>query len=54
MELDRHRRDKLYVMSEAVLDPEAFVFRGSVRSTVSQKSAEQKALWGDLPPAQAF
>lgn len=42
-ELDRHYRDKLYVLPEATLDPETFVFRRSVRSTVFQKSAEQKA-----------
>jgi hypothetical protein len=33
-------RDKIYIMDDAVFDPETFVFRGSVRDTVFQKDAE--------------
>jgi hypothetical protein len=53
-ELDRRCRDKLYVRPEAVLDGEAFVFRGSVRSTVFQKSAEQKAFHHRMGDLNAF
>jgi len=53
-ELDRHYRDKLYVLPEAMLDGETFVFRRSVRRTVFQKSAEQKAFHHRLAEVNAF
>ena len=38
--VDRLYRDKIYIMEDAVFDPETFVFRGSVRDTVFQKEEE--------------
>ncbi|RJO63487.1 MAG: hypothetical protein C4523_20330 [Myxococcales bacterium] len=40
--IDREHRDKMYVMPEAVLDEEAFVFRGSVNRTVFQKEKSDR------------
>ena len=38
--VDRLFRDKIYIREDAVFDPETFVFRGSVRDTVFQKTED--------------
>jgi hypothetical protein len=36
--IDRHYRHKIYINRDAIFDADAFVFRGSVKGTVFQKS----------------
>lgn len=37
--IDRHYRDKIYIHRDATFDTDAFVFRGSVKGTMFQKSS---------------
>ncbi|MCC6157899.1 MAG: hypothetical protein IT350_07585 [Deltaproteobacteria bacterium] len=41
--IDVKYRDAMYVLPGAIFDPDAFVFRGSVKDTVFQKEAEERS-----------
>jgi len=41
--IDDHFRDKMYVLPDAVFDPERFVFQGSVKNTVFHKKKIETA-----------
>lgn len=43
--IDRHFRDKMYVLDEAILDEERFIFKGSVKNTVFHKEKDDSAFY---------
>jgi GNAT superfamily N-acetyltransferase len=43
--IDHSHREAIYILPEATLDADAFVFRGSVRGTMFQKGRDDRRFW---------